>query len=44
MNRVFFVGLCLVGMLVFVFANADNEQKEMDKRQLVKEHHQKTVE
>lgn len=44
MNRIFFVGLCLVGMLVFVFSNAYNEQKEMDKRQIAKEHYNKTIE
>lgn len=44
MNRIFFVGLCLVGMLVFVFSNAYNEQKEVDKRQIAKEHYNKTIE
>ncbi|SHG95495.1 hypothetical protein DFQ05_2331 [Winogradskyella wandonensis] len=40
MNRIVFVGLCLVGIMVFVFANADQDLKEQPKTKIAKEHYQ----
>lgn len=38
MNRIVFVGLCLIGLMVFVITDAKTEQKKQQEIKLVKEH------
>ena len=38
MNRILFVGLCLVGIMVFAFSESNAKQKEAQKTKVVKEH------
>lgn len=40
MNRIVFVGLCLVGIMVFVFANAGFKFEEQPKAKIAKQHSQ----
>lgn len=40
MNRIVFVGLCLVGLMVFVFANTELKLEEQPKAKVAKEHSQ----
>lgn len=40
MNRIVFVGLCLIGLMVFVFANADSKLEEQPKTKIAKQHSQ----
>jgi len=37
MNRLLFVGLCLVGMFVFVISSVDTTQKEQPKTEITKD-------
>ena len=37
MNRVLFVGLCLIGMMIFAFSSANNNKKEQSKTEVAKE-------
>ena len=39
MNRIVFVGLCLVGMTIFVFANADKPIKSQPETKVIKQHY-----
>ena len=36
MNRILFVGLCLVGMMVFVLAKTDTPVKKQPKKEIAK--------
>lgn len=40
MNRIVFVGLCLVGLMVFVLANADLKLEEQPKTEVAKQNSQ----
>lgn len=40
MNRILFVGLCLVGMMVFVIVKADTNVKEQPKNEVAKHQYQ----
>ena len=42
MNRILFVGLCLVGIMVFVFNASNTKQKEQPKTKVAKESYNKT--
>ncbi|WP_262890097.1 hypothetical protein [Winogradskyella haliclonae] len=42
MNRILFVGLCFVGIMVFVFAHADSKLEEQPKTEVAKESSKKT--
>ncbi|WP_296318678.1 hypothetical protein [Winogradskyella sp.] len=38
MNRILFVGLCLVGIMVFAFSESNAKQKEAQKTKVVTKH------
>lgn len=37
MNRILFVGLCLIGIMVFVFNESNTKQKEQPKKEVAKQ-------
>lgn len=39
MNRILFVGLCLIGLLVFAVAKTDADLKEQPKNEVAKQEH-----
>jgi len=43
MNRILFVGLCLVGIVAFVLVNANSEFEKESKKEIAKEHYKKIV-
>jgi|TARA_Y100000385_G_scaffold266269_1_gene301279 hypothetical protein len=43
MNRILFVGLCLVGIIGVVLVNPNSDFEKESKKEIAKEHYEKTL-